>query len=368
MSYTVDEFLVVETIADVGGPVSQAVLDDGGASRSFASLPYPGETVITGPGLVAASGGPGLPPYPLEVSAEHPFRAAQEFADPTGAYSLRAEATAMKAEGLGRNTFGGDAPVSQSSSFATTELSNGAVEARAQSIVEGVTAGDGVLRLGRVRSLSRTVLSPEAATPVTTTELVVEGATVNGVGVTLGPEGLEMAGSGAPLPKELTTALADAGVSVRWVKGAPVAGGGAADGIQVTREGTVPVPGEPQDVSVLSVGGVVSYVRAGDDLGPPAGPADADVGIDAPADPTTVSGPEVGESPAAVASVGRTETLGAASDPIAPGARGLSPVNVVRDLGGSTKFFYLVIAVGAVLLMLSSSLWRTGGVRVQWPY
>jgi hypothetical protein len=62
-------FVAVDTFIDGGGPISQSVIDGLGNSQAFASLPYPGDLAISGPGLLAGlTGLPSPPPYPFYVS------------------------------------------------------------------------------------------------------------------------------------------------------------------------------------------------------------------------------------------------------------------------------------------------------------
>jgi len=48
-------FLVVEDFVDSGGPTAQAAVSDVEGNRGFASVPYPGELTIAGPGLFAVA-------------------------------------------------------------------------------------------------------------------------------------------------------------------------------------------------------------------------------------------------------------------------------------------------------------------------
>src|SRR5581483_1835738 len=58
------------TVTDVGGPSTQARLDALGDSRAFASFPYPGDLIVTLPGLFRGLSGIPLPgEYPFYVSA-----------------------------------------------------------------------------------------------------------------------------------------------------------------------------------------------------------------------------------------------------------------------------------------------------------
>ena len=70
--YGIRGFLIVEKYIDGSGPTAQATLDSVGASRSFASLPYPGETFVSYPGLVAVVTGQVPPGYPLYAAADYP--------------------------------------------------------------------------------------------------------------------------------------------------------------------------------------------------------------------------------------------------------------------------------------------------------
>jgi hypothetical protein len=66
-------FVAVDTFIDGGGPVASSVLDGLGNSQSFASLAYPSDNAISGPGLVAGlTGLPSPPPYPFYVNSSYP--------------------------------------------------------------------------------------------------------------------------------------------------------------------------------------------------------------------------------------------------------------------------------------------------------
>ncbi len=91
-SFGAPGFVAVDTFIDGGGPVSQSVIDGLGNSRAFASLPYPGDLAITGPGLVAGlTGLPSPPPYPFYVSSSHPTTPEGKVEQP--GYALNANST-----------------------------------------------------------------------------------------------------------------------------------------------------------------------------------------------------------------------------------------------------------------------------------
>ena len=64
-------FLAVENYIDGGGPVSQSTFSSAGSSQAFASLPYPGSTAVSGPGLLTGITGLPIPPYPFYAGAPH---------------------------------------------------------------------------------------------------------------------------------------------------------------------------------------------------------------------------------------------------------------------------------------------------------
>ena len=54
-------FLVVEDFVDGGGPTAQAAVSDVEGNRGFASVPYPGELAIAGPGCSPSPPGSSSP-------------------------------------------------------------------------------------------------------------------------------------------------------------------------------------------------------------------------------------------------------------------------------------------------------------------
>src|SRR2546430_1088136 len=76
-------FLVVEDFVDAGGPTAQAAVSDVEGNRGFASVPYPGELAIAGPGLFAIATGQQFPGhYPFYVASAHPTTPKNEYEVP----------------------------------------------------------------------------------------------------------------------------------------------------------------------------------------------------------------------------------------------------------------------------------------------
>src|ERR1041385_7744437 len=73
-------FLVVEDFVDDGGPTAQATVSDVEGNRGYASVPYPGELAIAGPGLFAIATGHEFPGhYPFYVASANPTTPKNEY-------------------------------------------------------------------------------------------------------------------------------------------------------------------------------------------------------------------------------------------------------------------------------------------------
>jgi hypothetical protein len=323
-------FLVVESVFDGGGPVARSVLDSAGGA-SFASLPYPGETAMSVPGLIAAGGGPALPAYPLYVSATS-SQPEQGLSDPVGLYALRAVVSETGGAADSRLGSHGQAVVSGSQTHTEVSRTVEAVSATAESVTEGIVVAEGALRIGSVRSRSRTVLQQNGsmsgpAGPQTTTELVVEGGRAGPLSFSLGPDGLEVNGSPVPIPAcdglaAVNQALAPAGVKLGIIRGEDVPGGRSSDVLFVEQQ--VPLPTGQPGVLRLSFGGTTTAAGGS--------PLAADLGGGAPAGPPEPVAPITEGSTGG--SVGEAPTLDQPAatrgpDPVAPSG----PAPNQRDVG-----------------------------------
>jgi hypothetical protein len=326
--YGIPKFLVVENFLDGGGPVAQSLADTSSGSGSFASLPYPGETAIAGPGTLSGLGAPRLPDWPFYVSASNPTRPAQRLSDPSRSYVLDAAAKDGKAKASSR---GGEpaefASQATSHSDAVTEVVTTAdgVTATASSTVDGFTSGP--LSILSVTSKSVTTYHEGDAKPSTVTELRVDGGKVGNLGFHYGPEGLTVNNQAVAVPaadglKTLNQALAPAGLALQVENPAPLEGGARAAAFEVTS--VAPVPGAGTGTLRIALGGASSYVSVGaaSGLTPdlPAVTPPADGTPAPPGDSNGVAGP----APSLPGN-----GFGAASSP--------PPVSPVRAASGSTS-------------------------------
>jgi hypothetical protein len=267
LRYGIPGFLVVENFLDGGGPVAQSLADTSSGSGSFASLPYPGETAIAGPGTLSGLGAPRLPDWPFYVSASNPTRPAQNLSDPSGSYRLDAAAEDGKAAAAARG--GEPAQFSRqatSRSEAHTEVLTTAagVTATATSAVDGFTMGP--LSIMSVASQSVTTFHEGDAKPTTATELRVDGGKVGNLGFHYGPEGLTVNNQAVAVPaaeglKTLNQALAPAGLTLQVENPAPLEGGARAATLEIVS--VAPIPGAGTGTLRIALGGASSYVSVG---------------------------------------------------------------------------------------------------------
>ncbi len=405
VTLVVPRFLVAETLADGGAPVSQAQLTSLGG-RAFASSLFPGDTA-TFQQAAAALGLPPLPAYPAQVSATHPTEPKAEAA-PAG-QSMSAEAGFDRA--AGRAIAGGPPPAGDGQTAAARSLSattaeaapDGSVVARAETVVEGAVFPGG-LRIGRVGSVVTATLAPGAATPVVESLTTVTGAEVAGTAVEIGPDGItspQAVGLPAGAAQPVDEALRQAGTSVRRVRGEPLAGGGSSDAIEV-RSTLAPAPGVPEATVIYRLGGAAATVvraslSSGDLLPPPdfaggvpsevPGPAPESLGASGPASspvglatPSPLSAPRSGAGAAfAVPYAGRPPdapppaptTSGATTEQplVAPDQLAASPLDRVRlavDLRDELGWLYLALILGGLAAFAAASALRRKGVQHRW--
>ena len=398
-AYSVPHYVAVSQIFDGGGPVTQAEADSTGRATSFAALPYPGENAVAAPGLLSVAFGRSVPlAYPFYVQADHPTVPKSELRDPSGSYALAAAAADGTATAAG--ALQGMNHVSGSSSQSKALLDdNGVVRTVAESVITGVSVADGALRIASVTTRSETVLGPDDAKPVTTTALVVEGASVAGHAVTIGADGVHAEGQSLPAPVGQGAGtdnqfLGQLGLSARIV---PTGVPGGADALVITSSQTFPAPGNPKGTLVMTFGGAASEITVGTPDGPALDTPAADGGATPPgAAPTAQAAlPEPAPAPVdgaaeqlpVISSTFLTRDAADAAPPAAPAAdgstaiqageggtelaafapttgrvRGSTRLRVQPDLG-TTGALYSLLGLGAVAMVGTTRLLRWRGMR-----
>jgi hypothetical protein len=413
------EFLAATTPVDGGGPVAQASVGSG-LARSAASLPFPGELVIAGPGLFYLVTGMTIPgAYPFYVAAEHPTAPESELGDPSGQYQLSAKATGRSASSLAQAVFGPPEQGSGGSRTATAieSAADGSAVATAESVTHSLSFGDGVLRIAAVRSTSVSRLAPDGTKAETDRSLVVEGATVGGQPVTIDARGVHAGSAAAPVPfgssaDQVSSALAQSGVAAR-ILSEDDGTGGSTEVLEVRSRHPLPFAGDPEGVFTWRIGkAATTLVRTGflpvpetatesaaeqpaESPGLPAaglGPGSAPAPAVLPPMPSRLAPAPAGDRGRGVralpvgydpgplplvfedalaepadAAGAATEALAAPGDPApAPATVLAAPAAATRPAGlGRMQLLYGAVALGASLIAGLSGLWWKKGVS--WP-
>jgi hypothetical protein len=329
-----------------------------------------------------------------------------EVKDPSGSYVLSAAADAGKAVGRAAFTGGPDTPVSQSTSDASGVLDPGGAKVTAVSINQGLSFGDGALRIASVTSRSVTTYTAGDPKPKTEAALIIEGARVGDQPVTIGPDGIHPGGQTVPVPfgdgaNQLNEALKQSGISVKTIATGSPEGGVTSDALEITMKHPVPGAENTQGTFVYTIGGSSSFISFGAEgpglPGLPEPVADSAGGAEPPVADTAGSGtvaadlPSMASPPAAVSdrtfssalpsnspsaygssgsgpAPSGTGTATGAADQVAAPSLGteVAPVALARDFRDSTKLLFVVLGVAGALLLASSSLWRAKGVLAAW--
>ncbi|WP_019876123.1 hypothetical protein [Sporichthya polymorpha] len=375
-SYDFPGYLVVDTLYDAGGPISQAVVNSSGGSSSFASFPYPGDTVVNAPALANVGTGQAFPfTYPLYVVTDGNLTPKASAQDATGSLKLDAESDARTASSTAKLAGPVAGVISTAGSLQETSVvigDDGVMTSIADSILRGIDV-DGVLKIGEVHVRTTSVLKPGESKPTTTSVTDVTGVSVLGQPVGLSRDGIMAPGGSpgtayAPILDQLNQALKDGGISVALAGGNEVNGGASNAGVEILQRGKMPFAGSPEGVARTLIGNASSFILGGssslldiaaaNDAGTtpagttPAAPVDAATGVDVPVAAGAL--PTTGVDAAA-----GVPTTGVPTVNFAPQA-GASTVSasIALDLDDQMRFFYLVIALGAGIAVLCSLLWR----------
>jgi hypothetical protein len=373
-------FVVVDQLVDVGVPVAQSTVDGLGNSKAFASNPYPGELVISGPGLIA-----GVTPlpnpgnYPLYAATSYPTSREAKVSQPN--YELSAKSAEQSSDAVA--SAGGSATDSSVAAVKATATSrraadSGTVSAEAVSTADGVNLAGGTLRIGAIRATAKVARQPNHQ-PARSSSLSVDGVSVGGQSVGFNDKGLVIAGTSTPLPDNspIAQVLAGANISVRYLKAITDPDGVVSPGLVITQRQQVPqgpmlivtyvfgravahasviggavAAGAAEPIQVGSSGGVAE----------PAGLANANAtAAVAGATPGTAGGSAVAATgaPSVAPSSAHVERTA-----IAPAGR-TSSARVGKG-GASTASIYVILIIGAVIALGGGQLLRMMGVRMAW--
>lgn len=253
-------FVAVDTFIDGGGPVASSVLDGLGNSQSFASLPYPSDNAISGPGLIAGlTGLPSPPTYPFYVNSSYPTEEKAEFAGP--GINLQALSAEAATEGTATSGGGGGgSAIGATNAHTTSKRDAGAIIAEAVVTADMINIGDTLkIASGKVSAkMSRSTTGD----PVKASSFKLDGVSIGGQGVGFNEKGFVFAGSGAPIPPEnpLMDALRQAGIDVRYLAATSDDSGIISPGLVITQKAQF--PGSPVMIFTYVLGRARANVTA----------------------------------------------------------------------------------------------------------
>ena len=396
-SFGAPGFVAVDTFIDGGGPVSQSVIDGLGNSRSFASLPYPGDLAITGPGLVAGlTGLPSPPPYPFYVSSSHPTTPEAKVAQP--GYQLTAnsnesssKSTTMTGGGSGDGPSGSSIGKTVTVAETSRDAGSGTVTSVATGTADVINIG-GVLRIAQVDAKAKVTRTP-GGEPAREANFIINGVSIAGQAVGFSDKGFTIAGTNVPLPQgnPLTEALKQAKISVQYLARVDNPDGVVSPGLVIRQEQAT--PGGPtmvfryvfgQMAASATVSG--SPTSIGDVLPPlDTGPSDTQViGGETPLDTSTPTTdavlPTTGDDSGAYDSgsydsgtgVGTTTDTAPAETAPVPSAPSTNNVQEAAPISGTsmtlvdTSSIYLILVAGATVALLGGTVLRLMGVKLKW--
>ncbi len=384
---------VSNQVVDGASPIAQAELDSTNGSSAFASVLYPGDVVVTTPGLLAGlSGGQTsdvVQPYPL-IAIAGSTTVPESTVEAPGS-SMRAEGNDRRAAATSVSGAGRPGEMATITTTARAQRENDdTVVAAASSDVTSATIGP--LVLGRITARSVARRSPAG---VLTRESTFEatGITVNGVGVKLNPDGLVVADTNVPVSASpLQPVLDQARVSLRYVARQDTEDGVVSAGLVVSKVQDLPGSITPVVVTYAvgrATAGVSGVALAADAVDggfvPPAGPIGAPSASLLPAPGGFDAAPEsvldVGGALSAGGTSGRgtARSTGTPLDAGLPGtgapevaiAPGTARPAISAGDGAPVALFdatslYLVLVAGAVAAGVVLMLLRRSGVRQRW--
>jgi len=227
-------FLVVEDFVDAGGPTAQAAVSDVEGNRGYASVPYPGELAIAGPGLFAIATGQQFPGhYPFYVASAYPTTPKNEYDVP----GLRMETQSDAGSSSARARLGAsdDAPDGALSTAKVVHGADGGVTSEA-------TGAADLLKVGPVevfgfRSKASVSRAP-GGEPQRSSSMEFSALKIADTAVAVRDGQFVVAGTTVPLDgfAPAQKALADAGVTVEMVQATKTDDGVVSPGIQITRK------------------------------------------------------------------------------------------------------------------------------------
>jgi hypothetical protein len=302
----------VDYYVDGGSPVAQAVVNGLGTSTAFASAPYPGETFIAGPGLVAGvTGLPNPGNYPFYVGTSYPSQSDNKASNPGYDLLAHSEDSSSTATASHGGASGDNAVFNGVATSSATRDESGSVKAGSRSDTKAISIGD-VLKVANATATASVVRAP-GADPVRTADFAATGVSIAGQAVGLSEKGFTLAGTNTALPDSspLRKALSERGITVTYLARSDTPEGVISPGLMITQTSTAP-DGGPAMVAQVVLGQAVAYVTNSAVTGIPAPSAGTGAGATTETDQGGAPGPATETPDAATTAAGDGSGFGAA--------------------------------------------------------
>ena len=225
-------FLVVEDFIDAGGPTAQAAVSDVEGNRGFASVPYPGELAIAGPGLFAIATGHQFPGhYPFYVASANPTTPKNEYDVPGLAMQTQSDASSSSSSARF-----GPADDGPGGARSTAKVVHGAEGMTSEAAGNADAVKVGPVEVAGFRSTAKVTRAP-GGEPQRSSSMEFSAMNIGDTPVGVRDGQFVVAGTTMPLSgfAPAQKALADAGVSVEMVQATKTDDGVVSPGIQITR-------------------------------------------------------------------------------------------------------------------------------------
>lgn len=353
-----------DRVLDSASPLAQVELDSARGTTALASALYPGDLVVTAPGLVAGfTGGDAsgvVPEYPLIAiagSTTQPESRADGPGTSMQASTDSRRATAVVTTGTGATDSGVRSSIVTDAEALIDD--NGEVRAAGSTDVNGITIGP--LSIARVLSHAQATLGTDGDL-TRTSSFEITGISVAGIAAKLTPDGLVVADTTTPLASDaLQPILDDSGLDVDVIQEERTDDGVVSGGLTITRSQELPGAVTPATVTH-------TFGRVAVHLSTTALPASVAAHAPSAAEPPAAVGQA--QPPARGASSTGQSTSAQPPTPLADpdaSAEATTPVpaRFATDLFDMTTFYLVLVAAaaagGTILELL-----RHLGVRLTW--
>jgi len=230
VNFTAEPAVVFGQLIDGGASVVQAELSSLGTSTAFASDPYPSQSAVLAPGLIAGlSNGQTsqvIPAYPLIASSSNPAKPEQR----VEAGSVVLEANSAETSSRGRTTNGDNTGLADVS----YEPSSGELIARAEGVATNIAISDQLV-LNGVRSAAAATRAPSGALQLTSNfsiaSLMIAGTPVPLAQALTGPTGALTAATAAG--EAMLKALESSGTTITYLPETRTADGITSAGLRI---------------------------------------------------------------------------------------------------------------------------------------